>query len=63
MRVLVEARGDVTDALSRGAQGDLLCRNIKDLIGVSATVSVLDPGALARSLGKAKRVVDKRPRD
>ncbi len=63
MRVMVEAREDLTDARSRDAQGDLLVRHIKDLIGVSAAVSVLDPGTLERSLGKAKRVVDKRPRD
>ena len=63
MRVVVEAREDFTDAPSRTAQGDLLCRHIKDLVGVTAAVSVVDPGAIERSLGKAKRVVDKRPRD
>src|SRR5829696_2092524 len=63
MRVLVEAREDFTDAESRAAQGDLLCRHIKDLIGVTASVSVVEPGAVERSLGKAKRVVDKRPRE
>jgi phenylacetate-CoA ligase len=63
MRVLVEAREDFTDADSRNAQGDLLCRHIKDLVGVTATVSVVDPGAIERSLGKAKRVVDKRPKE
>jgi len=62
MRVLVEAREDCADAGSRAVQGDLLGRHIKELIGVSAAVSVLDPGSLERSLGKAKRVVDKRPR-
>jgi phenylacetate-CoA ligase len=62
MRVLVEAREDFADALAREAQGELLCRHIKDLIGVTAAVSVLDPGAIERSLGKAKRVVDKRTR-
>jgi phenylacetate-CoA ligase len=63
MRVLVEAREDFTDAESRAAQGDLLCRHIKDLIGVTAAVSVVEPGGVERSLGKAKRVVDKRPRE
>jgi phenylacetate-CoA ligase len=63
MRVLVEARADHADAASRAAQGELLCRHIKDLIGVTAAVSVVDPGAIERSLGKAKRVVDKRPKD
>jgi phenylacetate-CoA ligase len=56
-------RATTSPTRPRGAQAELLCRHIKDLIGVSATVSVLDPGTLERSLGKAKRVVDKRPRD
>jgi phenylacetate-CoA ligase len=63
MRVLVEAREDFSDALSRAAQGELLCRHIKDLVGVTATVDVVDPGRIERSLGKAKRVVDKRPKE
>ncbi len=37
-----------------------LRRRIKDLIGVSARVNVLDEGGVARSEGKAKRVIDKR---
>jgi len=39
-----------------------LSQLIKNLIGVSALVAVRDPGAIERSLGKAKRVVDKRPK-
>jgi phenylacetate-CoA ligase len=63
MHVLVEAREDYGDDASRAAQGDLLCRHIKDLIGVTAGVRVVDPGAIERSVGKAKRVIDKRPRE
>jgi phenylacetate-CoA ligase len=63
MRVVVEAREDHTDEASRNAQGGLLTRYIKDLIGVTATVAVVEPGTVERSLGKAKRVVDKRPRE
>jgi phenylacetate-CoA ligase len=37
-----------------------LQRDIKDVIGISARVIVCAPGALERSPGKAKRVVDKR---
>ena len=33
---------------------------MKAHIGVSAKVSVLAPGGIERSLGKAKRVIDKR---
>lgn len=37
-----------------------LARRIKDLLGVSATVRVEAPGAIERSAGKAKRVIDHR---
>ena len=37
-----------------------LKKHIKDLSGVSTRVNVLDEGGVARSEGKAKRVVDKR---
>ncbi len=37
-----------------------LRRHIKDIIGVSAGVNVHDEGGVARSEGKAKRVIDKR---
>src|SRR4051794_6748454 len=63
MRVLVEAREDFTDAVAREAQGELLCRHLKELIGVTAAVSVVEPGAVERSLGKAKRVIDSRPKE
>jgi phenylacetate-CoA ligase len=63
MRVIVEARADCADPESREGQGGLLQRHIKQLVGVTAAVSVVEPGAIERSLGKAKRVIDKRPRD
>jgi phenylacetate-CoA ligase len=31
-------------------------------VGVTARVIVLPPGAIERSAGKAKRVIDRRPR-
>jgi phenylacetate-CoA ligase len=37
--------------------------HIKSLIGISAAIDVLDPGSIARSEGKAKRVTDLRPVD
>ncbi len=47
-----------------GADGDAagqnLAHHIKSLIGVSAAVRVVQSGGIERSLGKAKRVVDKR---
>jgi phenylacetate-CoA ligase len=35
---------------------------MKARIGITAKVTVLKPGRLERSLGKAKRVIDKRPK-
>jgi len=35
---------------------------MKGHIGVTAKVSVLAPGEIERSLGKAKRVIDRRPK-
>jgi phenylacetate-CoA ligase len=37
-----------------------LAHHIKSVIGVTAHITVADPGGVARSEGKAKRVVDKR---
>jgi phenylacetate-CoA ligase len=48
-------------AENAGAGRDL-ARRIKGNIGVSATVCVVPPMSIERSLGKAKRVFDSRPR-
>ena len=57
MLVRVEARPD-TYGLASPAP---LAAAIKDRIGITATVDILPPGAIERSLGKAKRVIDRRP--
>jgi phenylacetate-CoA ligase len=36
---------------------------IKSLVGVTSRVRIVDPGAIERSQGKAKRVVDLRPKN
>jgi phenylacetate-CoA ligase len=59
MTVLVERVPSAVGA-DADAAGERLSRRIKDLIGVSAAVRVLQAGGIERSLGKAKRVVDKR---
>jgi len=48
------------DAAARTAGGADLTQQIKSYIGVTATVDVVDEGAVERSIGKAKRVVDLR---
>ena len=61
LTVLVERAPDAGGA-DGDAAGTALRRHIKNLVGVTAAVNVLPPGAIERSLGKAKRVVDKRPK-
>jgi phenylacetate-CoA ligase len=51
-----------TDDAEREAAARALAGHVKALIGVSAAVEVCDPGAIERSVGKARRVVDRRPK-
>jgi phenylacetate-CoA ligase len=60
LRVLVEASPGAVDEMSRSAAGRMLTQRIKDSVGISAQVVVGDPGTVARSQGKAVRVVDLR---
>ena len=62
LEVRVEARSssELDEARAHGA-GEL-AHAIKSSIGVSAQVTVLAPAAIERSAGKAKRVIDKRPK-
>lgn len=59
MTVRVEAR-PTSDTARRESAGKDIARGIKDAIGVSVDVSVVDPETLERSLGKLKRVKDLR---
>jgi phenylacetate-CoA ligase len=63
MSVLVEARPDAADAAMRAQQSKELIHHVKAVVGVTVRVAVVDPGAIDRSLGKAKRVLDMRPRE
>ena len=40
-----------------------LQKNIKEFLGVTARVRLAEPRSIERSEGKARRIVDKRPRD
>ena len=61
LAVQVEARPEAWHA---GLENEsaALAHHIKSLIGVTAKVTVVAPGSIERSLGKAKRVVDNRPK-
>jgi phenylacetate-CoA ligase len=59
--VRVEARTAVEgEAASRSASE--LAHRLKGMCGLSAEVEIAAPGAVERSMGKARRVIDKRPR-
>jgi phenylacetate-CoA ligase len=65
--VLVEARPEISARLS-GAESEGLARalehSVKTYVGVSTKVRVMAAGSVERTLtGKARRVIDKRPKD
>ncbi|MEQ9260986.1 MAG: phenylacetate--CoA ligase PaaK [Roseovarius sp.] len=60
MRVHVEASPNAAGEASKDAAARMLTKHVKDMVGVSVEVVVGDPGSVARSQGKAVRVVDNR---
>jgi phenylacetate-CoA ligase len=61
--VVVEAAPASAGEEARKASAAELGHHIKSLIGITARISIVDPGRLERSQGKARRVVDKRPKN
>ena len=57
--VRVEARM-VLEGEATGRSADELARRLKGMCGLSATVEIAAPGAVERSMGKARRVIDRR---
>lgn len=62
MTIRVEAQPGHADPESRRAQAATLAHHVKSYIGISARVEVGEPGSIERSAGKAKRIVDLRPK-
>jgi len=62
MRVLCEACDGVGPAGREAAARDMSHR-IKQMVGLSVEITVSDPGGVARSEGKAVRIIDNRPKD
>jgi phenylacetate-coenzyme A ligase PaaK-like adenylate-forming protein len=61
LEVIVELDAQVANVASiRDEAARDLQRRIKSYVGVTASVSACNPGLIERSVGKAKRVVDKR---
>ncbi len=63
MRVHCECLPGAAAAEAREAAARRLAKAIKDRVGISVEVAVADPGGVERSQGKARRVVDNRPKE
>ena len=62
MLIHVEAAPQAADAAARAASAKELAHHIKSVVGVSTKIEVHEPNGVQRSEGKAKRVVDNRPK-
>jgi phenylacetate-CoA ligase len=62
VRIRVECRTAIDEPKAAAAAAQLT-RRIKEVIGISVTVEIGATGSIARSQGKARRVLDLRPRD
>jgi phenylacetate-CoA ligase len=62
LTVLVESRAEHTGDTERDELARQLATLVKHNVGVTVRVDVVRPTALERSIGKAKRLVDNRPR-
>jgi phenylacetate-CoA ligase len=62
LTVQVEAASGQSTPAEREAMATQLRSRVKDRVGVTIAVEVVEPHALERSLGKAKRISDQRPR-
>jgi phenylacetate-CoA ligase len=59
LTVLVEARHDAS-ATAREQAAASLISGVKDGVGVTVSVDVVDPDTLERSMGKMRRIIDQR---
>src|SRR3954465_4374078 len=63
LTIISEARPESWDGRGLLDHASRISTHIKNTIGISSRVSVVAPATLERSLGKAKRLYDKRPKD
>ena len=63
MRVLCECADASVSDDARAEAARALAAQIKQTVGISVAVDVADVGGVARSEGKAVRILDRRPRD
>ncbi len=62
MTVHVECTPAMAEDSARAKSAKELAHHIKSVVGVSTRIEIRDPDAIARSDGKAKRVLDNRPK-
>jgi phenylacetate-CoA ligase len=62
LTIVAEARPENWDGDGLTDHADRISTHIKNTIGITAKVKAVAPDTLERSLGKAKRVYDKRPK-
>jgi phenylacetate-CoA ligase len=61
--IVVRVEGRVgLDGEAAGSCRHELVQRLKGMCGLSAMVEIVSPGAVERSMGKARRVIDKRPK-
>ncbi|MGY4291076.1 phenylacetate-CoA ligase [Bradyrhizobium sp. LM2.7] len=63
LTIIAEARPESWDGRGLVDHADRISTHIKNTIGISAKVQAVAPATLERSLGKARRLYDKRPKD
>ena len=63
MAVLVEARPEYTDETELRQEARRLTLFIRSAVGITTKVQIRPHGTIERSQGKAKRVIDKRPKE
>jgi phenylacetate-CoA ligase len=63
LTIHAEARPESWDGSGLNDHAERISLHIKNTIGITAPVTIVAPDTLERSLGKAKRVHDKRPRE
>ena len=63
LAIVVEAKAGAADEGTRASAGRDLAARVKSRIGITSDVRVEEPESLERSTGKARRIVDLRPRD
>ncbi len=63
LTIIAEARTESWDGRGLIDHADRVSTHIKNTIGISSRVQIVPPATLERSLGKARRLYDKRPKD